>query len=157
MSARPHQQTPITIANSFWPLPTVMTAGQPTEAQLRELASAGVTTILDLRPATEERGYDEARMAEAAGLRYRRLPVTAESLDAATFDTVREVLRIRGDSPMLVHCASANRVGAVLLPYLMLDEGMSPDEAIELATRIGLRSPELLAKAQAYINAVPNR
>ena len=141
------------IANASWPLPTVMTAGQPTERQLRQLADAGVATVIDIRPAGEPRGFDEARAVAATGMRYEPLPVTGDTLDARTFDAFRALMRDRGDEPVVVHCASANRVGAVMLPYLVLDEGKSIDEATAMAGRIGLRSPEMLAKARAYLSA----
>ena len=39
-----------------------------------------------------------------------------------TFDRFRELIRDGGRRPLLVHCSSANRVGALLIPYLILDE-----------------------------------
>ncbi len=54
-------------------------------------------------------------------------------------------------TPVLVHCARANRVGALLLPYLVLDEHRSPDEALRIAHDVGLRSDELAKTALDYI------
>ncbi len=139
------------IAYASWPLPSVMTAGQPTERQVQDLAEAGVRTIIDIRPAAEPRGFDEPRAVAAAGMNYERLPVTGDTLDTATFDAFRELMRDHDDEPVVVHCASANRVGAVMLPYLVLDRGKTLDEATSLAGMIGLRSAELLAKARAYL------
>lgn len=142
-----------TIANASWPLPTVMTAGQPTERQVQQLAAAGVRTIIDIRPNFEPRGFDEPRAVAAAGMRYEHLPVTGESMNDATFDAFRALMREHDGEPVVVHCASANRVGAVMLPYLVLDKEYAVDDAIALAGRIGLRSADQLAKARAYLNA----
>jgi hypothetical protein len=46
--------------------------------------------------------------------------------------------------PLLFHCASANRVGGALIPYFILDQGMSEDDAVDAAMRIGLRGADLL-------------
>lgn len=53
--------------------------------------------------------------------------------------------------PILMHCASANRVGAVWLPYRVLDGGLSWDDAVAEAKVVGLRSAELEAKARDYV------
>jgi len=42
------------------------------------------------------------------------------------------------------HCGSGNRVGGAMIPYLMLDQGMTEEDAVEQAMRMGLRSPEYL-------------
>lgn len=146
-----------TIPNASWPLPTVMTAGQPTPGQLRQLAEAGIATIIDIRPPAEPRGFDEPRAVAEAGMKYELLPVTGHTLNAATFDAFRTLLRERGDAPVVVHCASANRVGAVMIPYLVLDEGRTMEEAVTMAGRIGLRSPEMLALARDYVASRTNR
>ncbi len=83
-------------------------------------------------------------------MEYIPLPVTLERLDDSVFEQFRTLLRDRSKQPLLVHCASANRVGALLLPYLILDENRPRGEAMETATRVGLRSPELAQKALEY-------
>ena len=45
---------------------------------------------------------------------------------------------------MLVHCGSGNRVGAALIPHLILDHGMEEEDAMGQAMRVGLRSAELM-------------
>jgi ubiquinone/menaquinone biosynthesis C-methylase UbiE len=52
----------------------------------------------------------------------------------------------------MLHCGSANRVGAVWLTYRVLDQGVPIETAIEEAKTIGLRSPEYEAKARDYIH-----
>ena len=50
-----------------------------------------------------------------------------------------------------MHCASANRVGAVWLPYRVLDQNVPLEEALPQAQAIGLRSPEFIERAHDYI------
>jgi protein tyrosine phosphatase (PTP) superfamily phosphohydrolase (DUF442 family) len=55
------------------------------------------------------------------------------------------------ERPILLHCGSANRVGAVWLPYRVLDAGLAWDAALAEAKTIGLRTPALEAKAMDYV------
>lgn len=44
-----------------------------------------------------------------------------------------------------------------MLPYLVLDEGMTEAEALALARKIGLRSPEMLTAGLKYVKAQRGR
>ena len=57
------------------PRPGLHTGGQPTPEQLDALAAQGVRTVIDLRPDSEDHGYDEARAAGQRKLRYVQLPI----------------------------------------------------------------------------------
>ncbi|MDQ6829479.1 MAG: protein tyrosine phosphatase family protein [Gemmatimonadota bacterium] len=133
------------------PLDGVATAGQMSEAQVDQLAKAGYRVIVDLRAPQEQRGYDERAAVERAGMEYVTLPVTPETLVDATFDRVRELLKDREKRPIVVHCQSANRVGGVMLPFLVLDEGRTPEDALALAGEIGLRNPDYARMAIDYV------
>lgn len=124
------------------PLDDIATAGQPSAVQLADAARAGVRTVVDLRAAPEPRGYDEAAAVRATGMGYVLLPVTPATLDDATFSRFLAVVRDPANRPLLVHCATANRVGGLLLPYFVIDEQMPEDAALQLAQEVGLRSAE---------------
>lgn len=141
------------LPNGGSPLPDIASSGQPRADQFQLLADAGYRTVIDLRPPAESRGFDEAAAARAAGLAYENIPVTAQTLGDAEFDSLRALLKNPEARPAVVHCASANRVGALLIPYLMLDEGRTSSEATEIAVRAGLRSQELLTAALRYAKA----
>lgn len=133
------------------PTAGVITAGQPSPAQLEALGAARCVTVVDLRAASEPRGFDERAAVAAAGMEYFPIPLTAETVSDVEFDRVRDVLSDRAERPVLVHCASANRVGALLIPFFVLDEGLPESEALAAAKRVGLRSPELAGKALDYV------
>ena len=133
------------------PLPDVATSGQPDAAAWAELARAGFKSVIDLREAREPRGHDAAGEIARAGLKYFLLPASHEPLGDRQFDAPREFLRDSANRPALVHCQSANRVGALMLPYLRLDEHVPLDEAQRLADIIGLRSPDYAALALDYV------
>lgn len=142
---------PASLPNGHMPMEGIVTAGQPAANQFAALAASGVSTVIDLRAPGEPRGFDEPAAARAAGVEYHNIPVVAGSLTASEFDQVRELLRAPDRRPVLLHCVSANRVGAVLLPYLVLDELRSPDEALRIAHDVGLRSDDLAKTAFDYI------
>jgi protein tyrosine phosphatase (PTP) superfamily phosphohydrolase (DUF442 family) len=136
--------------NAYCPLPGVVTGGQPSREHLQALADAGVKVVLDLRLPNEPRPFDEPAEVEAAGMEYVLVPVQGAVPDAS-FDAVRALLADPAKRPVLFHCASANRVGALLLPYLMLNEGQSRDEAVGTAKAVGLRDPMLAQLALDYV------
>jgi uncharacterized protein (TIGR01244 family) len=136
--------------NAFTPLPNVLTAGQPSPQELRALAAAGVKVVLDTRAPNEPRGFDEAAETEAAGLAYVNVPVAGWVQDEA-FAEVRRIVAAADEQPVLFHCASANRVGGLLIPVLMLDRGMDRDAALQTAQRVGLRDGMLAQLALDYV------
>jgi len=139
------------IPNACQALPTVVTGGQPSAADFERFAAAGGAIVLDTRDPREPRPLDEAATLQRLGLRYEIVAIGAGLLTDQTLERIREVLRTAGDRSVLFHCASGNRVGAALVPYLVLDQGMDEEDAVAQALRVGLRSPELLEWAREYI------
>lgn len=142
------------LPNGGSPVPGILTAGQPTAAQLVQLAESGVKSVIDLRAPDEARGFDEPATVAAAGMKYRNIPVGPATLGSAEFDELRTLLRDENEKPVLIHCGSANRVGALLIPYLMIDKRQSRDEALHIAKEVGLRSDDLARAALAYVATV---
>jgi uncharacterized protein len=139
------------LPNGSIPLEGIAVSGQPSAHELEALGAAGFRTVVDLRAATEPRGFDEAAVVRAAGMEYVSIPVTGEITDSV-FDALRQVLNDESRGPTLVHCASANRVAGAMIPYLILDRGMDPERALDLAEGMGLRSREFVAHADRYLN-----
>jgi protein tyrosine phosphatase (PTP) superfamily phosphohydrolase (DUF442 family) len=138
------------VPNACQLLPGVVTGGQPSAAHLAAFHAAGGRIVLDLRDPMEPRPLDEAATVASLGMEYVNVPIGPHSLTDATLDRVREVLREAGDGLVLVHCASGSRVGAALLPVLMLDHGLEQEDAVGQAMRVGLRSAELMEWALDY-------
>jgi uncharacterized protein (TIGR01244 family) len=138
------------IANASEPEPGILAAGQPTGEQLQVLAEEGFRSVIDLRPVDEPRGYDEVQAAKDNGLAYVNIPVTLASLDQATIDRFLVAIE-KAERPLLFHCATSNRVGALYYAYLVLDKGVAPAEALAKAKAAGLKSPELADKVVALV------
>lgn len=128
-------------------------AGQPSEEDFAQIRAAGIRTIVNLRGVGEVTEFDEETVATDAGLDYVHLPFQgAGALTAEIFDRTRELLNSdRG--PIFLHCGSANRVGAVWLPWRVLDQGVSVEQALSEAQEIGLRTPAYTQKALDYIES----
>ena len=135
------------LMNGAQPLPGITTAGQPDEVSLESLAEAGYVAVIDLRSASEDRGFDEKTVVETLGMNYISLPVSGAggvSYDnAALLDQTLSGI----DGPVLVHCASSNRVGALLSLREKMN-GASAEDALELGLEAGLTSLRSTVEAQ---------
>ena len=95
------------------PVDGVTTAGQPDERALRVFADNGYVAVIDIRTAGEDRGLDEPIVVEELGMEYILMPVSGKN--GITFENAERLEQLVDsyDSPVLVHCGSANRVGAL--------------------------------------------
>jgi protein tyrosine phosphatase (PTP) superfamily phosphohydrolase (DUF442 family) len=137
--------------------PSIATGGQPTDAGLRTLAERGYTSIINLR--TNEERVDlaaEEKSARELGLGYFPLPAVGTAPEARQAFEFMNLLQERKDGRVFVHCATANRVGAFMMIYRVLRDGLSPEKAEEEAGRIGLRSDVLRKFARDFIARHPN-
>jgi protein tyrosine/serine phosphatase len=61
------------------------------------------------------------------------------------------LVKEKSNHPMLINCASANRVGAFMMIFRMLEQGWSEDKALDEAVKIGMSSEGLKKFARDYI------
>ena len=140
------------LPNACEPIAGLVTGGQPTADQLAALQAAGCEAVVDLRDAMEPRPVNEPAAVQSVGMAYVNIPVSGATMTDATLTRVRDaVSNLVGDRNVFMHCGSGNRVGAVLIPYLILDKGMGEEAAIEVAMKVGIRSAELLEWALDYV------
>jgi uncharacterized protein (TIGR01244 family) len=127
--------------------PELITGGQPSRADLEKLKAAGVTTVINLRGAAEQNGFDEAALAAELGLRYLSIPIAgAGDLSAANASKLDAALR-SANGKTLLHCASSNRVGA-LLALRAVAAGQTVEEAIAFGKSAGMTSLEQAVRTQ---------
>jgi protein tyrosine phosphatase (PTP) superfamily phosphohydrolase (DUF442 family) len=128
------------------------TGGQPTEQAFAKIAASGFRSVLSLRTSGE--GIDlkkERSLVEKNGLRYFNIPVVSSAPRAEQADEFMRLVKEKSNHPMLISCASANRVGAFMMIYRVLEQGWSEQKALDEAIKIGLRGDELKKFAQSYI------
>lgn len=147
----------VQIRNARTPREGLLTGGQPTEEQLAELADAGYRTLVNLRtPGENEISDREAELAETLGLRYVQLPVAgAEGL---TEDNARELSKLLGDEsayPMVVHCGSGNRVGALFALEAFHVHGENPETALRIGKEAGLTRLEPVVREKLGVDQTP--
>jgi uncharacterized protein (TIGR01244 family) len=105
---------------------------------MRELKAMGFQTVVDLR--TEAEGtLQEKAAVEALGLRYVSVPISPATFTLDDAKAVANVLADPASGPVLLHCASSNRVGAVYGVVQRL-EGKTLAEAEAAAREAGLKS-----------------
>lgn len=128
------------------------TGGQPTGDAYRKAAASGFRSVLSLRTAAE--GIDLRRervQVEDKKMRYYNIPVDSASPRAAQADEFLRIARDKANHPMLVNCATANRVGAFMMILRVVEQGWSEEKALDEAIKIGLRGDELKKFAKDYI------
>lgn len=130
------------LMNRAEPLPGITSAGQPDEASLAAIAEEGYVAVIDIRGEQEDRGIDEKAIVESLGMQYINLPVAGP--DAVTYENANALDELLAgiDGPVLLHCASSNRVGAILALRERMNGG-SAEAALELGLAAGMRSPAL--------------
>lgn len=132
----------------------VFLASQPSPDDFGQAQKGGVQTVINLRHADEIKDFDEQQVVTGLGLKYENPAWNGvDELTDDVFNRVRHLLKT-SDRPILLHCGSGNRVGAMWLAYRVLDEGLNQDEAVAEAKVVGLKSPDYEARAKAYIEQV---
>ena len=120
-------------------LPTsgYLSTGQPTRELLARAADAGYAAVIDLRGEDEDRGLDERAVTEALGMTYVSIPLSTPA-DATLGAAAEMAGLLRGfDGPVLLHCASGNRVGALFALNAAAD-GATDEEALTVGKKAGL-------------------
>jgi uncharacterized protein (TIGR01244 family) len=124
----------------------VWTSGQPDAAQLRAARAAGLKTVVSLCPAGEC-GWDERATAESLGLRFASLPVGAAcDLSEEASRSLHDLLE-SCEKPVLVHCGSSNRVGALFALKEFFVHGRAVDEALSYGRAAGLTGLETAVRS----------
>lgn len=118
------------------PVGGITSAGQPGEDAFRVFAENGYVAVIDMRTPEEDRGLDEPAAIADLGMKYIAFPIDSGDI---TLDKAKELdeLLSQYDEPVLVHCASGNRVGALLALREFLASG-DRDKALETGREGGM-------------------
>lgn len=135
------------VKNGRNPAPGLITGGQLTEEQFRCLAAQGYTTMVSLRPASEEGAGFEEGIAASAGATFHRIAVAGkDGLTRENAVRLHEILDGAGESGAVVYCASGNRVGALFALKAAWVEGKSVEEALGVGRERGMVALEEVVK-----------
>ena len=129
--------------------PGLSVAGRLDGPDIEALARAGVRTIINNRPDGEDQGQlsvaEARRIAEAHGLAYHHIPITAATLSRADVDAFAATLR-DAPAPVVAHCRSGTR-SALLWALSRMREGADPFALVAEAARHGIDIASLPAVA----------
>ena len=129
--------------------PGLSIAGRLDRADIDALARAGVRTIINNRPDGEDPGQlpaaEARRIAEAHGLAYHHIPITAATLSRADVDAFAATLR-DAPAPVVAHCRSGTR-STLLWALSRMREGADPLALVAEAARHGIDIASLPAVA----------
>ncbi|MEI2383899.1 sulfur transferase domain-containing protein [Breoghania sp. JC706] len=131
-------QMPGIVKNYLRATPYIGTGGVIDPAGMGMLAGLGFKTIINLNTA-DEGATTEGPLVEKAGMAYINIAVPTK---APTAEQIAEISKILNDPtkyPILVHCESANRVGAMWALYRAAS-GVPAEIAVEEGRTIGLKT-----------------
>ena len=128
----------------------------PDRQALRAAADEGFRSVVNMREEDEKHELepdDERRAAEEAGLTYLHHPVSGKDLSDDVVDEFRRKTT-EMPAPVLVHCASGKRSGAMVMMHMAAEKGMSGNEVIEKAEAMGFEcdTPELEEFVKSYVD-----
>jgi protein tyrosine phosphatase (PTP) superfamily phosphohydrolase (DUF442 family) len=117
--------------------PTIATSGSLADGAVMELKGHGFRSVLDLR--TRPEGVDtESGLVRRAQMTYLNLPVGKNWPDDELFRRFGQFVENQDNHPILIHCASANRVGMIWAAY-RLQQGADYDTALTEGRTIGMK------------------
>ena len=129
-------------------------SGQPEPADFEEAKKRGVKAVINLRTASEL-NWDEGKKVKGLGMTYH--PLGFRAPDTLTDDIIAKSVKVMADQPVLLHCASANRVGAIWMAHRVINDGLEVEAAAAEAKTVGLRTPGYESKIRAYLKKNPKK
>jgi uncharacterized protein (TIGR01244 family) len=134
----PAPQPELTLRNGIWLGDELMIGGTPTGPELAAFADAGFLTVIDLRAPQEDGVAWEKDYVPTLGMEYVSLPIAGKA--GVTEDAARalRIALIEAEAPVLLHCASGNRVGALFAIAMAKMDGVDPEMAIEAGKLAGM-------------------
>ena len=127
------------------PIDGITSSGQPDAKAFAIVADSGYVAVIDMRGPNENRGLDEKAVVEALGLEYIEFPLVGR--EAISFENAQRLDKLLTDidGPVLLHCGSGNRVGAILALRHSL-QGADDEAAMQYGKSAGLTSLEPVVK-----------
>lgn len=126
----------------------VLTSGQPSQTDFVKLKQLGVENIINLR-GDNETNWSEQELVTELGMNYYHIPVQSKAditIENAT--KLQALLNEHQQQTTLLHCASSNRVGALVALYNAITLKKPVDEAVEIGKQWGLKSLEGVVRSK---------
>ena len=146
---------PLTLLpNALQPEEGLLVGGQPTAEQLEQARDLGYETVINIRN-TDEPGPAREEV-EALGMSYVSIPVAgAEGISEENARALATALD-EAEGPVIVHCGSGNRVGALFALKAHYVDGASAEESMQIGMDYGLTRLEPVVRERLELVEVPN-
>jgi uncharacterized protein (TIGR01244 family) len=126
------------LTNGAEPYPGVWVGGQPTPEQFKAAQEAGIQTVINLRRPGERGAKGEQKRVEDLGMTYLAVPISgAEDLDERNARVFSRALD-EAARPVIVHCSSGARVGALFAMRAFYVEGLSVEDSLTVGRAAGM-------------------
>lgn len=115
----------------------LVTAGQPSESQIRVLAMQGFQIIINL--GLNDPRYclhDEAALVKSLNMEYHHIPVDFALPEAGNLSRFFELMRACGSKKVFVHCAANYRVSSFVSLYAQAHLDWPLDQAVQFVRDI---------------------
>jgi protein tyrosine phosphatase (PTP) superfamily phosphohydrolase (DUF442 family) len=94
------------------------TSGQPTEAQMSDIAAAGFKVVVNLAlPTSDNALKDEAATVRALGMDYHNIPVVWEAPRLSDFEQFIPLMDSLAGQKVFLHCVANYRVSMFMALY----------------------------------------
>lgn len=130
--------------------PYVANAGLLRGKGLNEAKELGFKLVIDLRAPDEKGALQEERLAKEIGIHYQRIVVGRGAPNWEQIDKFATLIENAEHYPILVHCVSSNRSGAIWAMY-RAKSGVPPIIALEEGRAAGLESREAAVRKMLNI------
>jgi len=123
---------------NFTPLAdTLLTSGQPTEAQLAAVARDGTRLVINLALSTSTSAlFDEAGIVRRLGMEYLHIPVDWENPTRANLENFMDTMDAHSGEKVLVHCVMNYRASAFAALWRIHRLGWSPEKALTVMRQV---------------------
>lgn len=138
----------IDIPNALTPADGVLSGGQPSPQQFEAARKAGYATVINLRSGAEPGVARAAKAMADLGFTYHHLPIAGGM--GLTVENARAFADLveGAEKPMIVHCGSGNRIGALAAMGAFHLDGKGADEAIAIGRAWGLTGLEPVVRSK---------
>ncbi|MCH7870654.1 MAG: redoxin domain-containing protein [Planctomycetes bacterium] len=146
------QPEPVTLdgARNLTRAGDIYVSGVTTAAGLEALRARGVQTVLDLR-LPEQVEPDFAATVDNLGMNYLALPMQSAAMTDDQAQAFLDAMRKYGGQPLLIHCKSGNRSGAMYGVYVGARRKLDVEAAMTRARQAGLRNDKLAEAVRSYL------
>lgn len=126
-----------------------ISAGQPSDEDFHQLFHKDVKVCVNMRSELEDDFGWERELCQQMGIEYFQLSFFDDQGEVSkeNLDKVCDLFE-NNHSAILIHCKTANRIGAWFYYYLIQKKGYTHDNALDEAVTMGLSNLDLINRVQ---------